>query len=230
MDPSITALQLAFHSEAPANTMEKSNASVFYDSPFRSSASNDGSLDRGTNTSRRRRVFGLLALIVSVAVLFAYNRSTCGRKHDRPEVSIATTVSATHSSTIPDPRHKAHSLWRSDDAHHNVSMCHDAVTWTTPSQLLPKRPYHKVAAFDLPLDAQELLFYADSQGFARGFFDVSLTAPEGSTAAVVDLEVFHEKPDVLEEATICRIGQNGTWGFGIFVSSSASLQSVAYVY
>ena len=109
-------------------------------------------------------------------------------------------------------------------------MCLDAVNWTTPSQLRPKRPYHKVATFDLPLDAQELLFYANSQGFARGFFDVSLTAPESSAAAVVDLEVFHEEPDVLEEATICRISRNGTWGFGIFVSSLASLRSVAYVY
>ena len=83
--------------------------------------------------------------------------------------------------------------------------------------------YHMRTSLSLPLDAETLVFNAAETNLTYGRFEVSATAPQGSTEAIVEVEVFYTSPEAFNNVTMCGIhnptGLEGdTWGLGIFVS------------
>ena len=110
--------------------------------------------------------------------------------------------------------------------HSNLTQCYDNVDWTSVS--LPTanvdHAYHMRSSLSLPLDAESLRFSAGNTNITHGHFEVSATAPAGSTEAIVDVDAFYDSPEVFDNMTMCRIHDDtwdgrDTWGLSIFVWS-----------
>ena len=83
--------------------------------------------------------------------------------------------------------------------------------------------YHRRASLKLPLNAESLRFSADTN-LAYGNFEISVTAPAGSSKAIVDVDVFYNSSEAFDALTMCRIYEDDwdgreTWGLSIFVRS-----------
>ena len=104
------------------------------------------------------------------------------------------------------------------------------MTWTRVSSPATdvKGEYHMRTSLNLPLDAKTLVFNAAETNLIYGHFEVSATAPQGSTEAIVEVEVFYTSPKAFDNVTMCDIhyftSAGDTWGLGIFVSKLPRLE------
>ena len=105
--------------------------------------------------------------------------------------------------------------------------CYDNINWTSaaPPAADVDGEYHKRAKLSLPLDAKTFMFDAVETNLTYGHFEVSATAPAGSTEAIVEVEASYNSPQAFANMTTCRIRRHSreghTWGLGIFVSEIA---------
>ena len=102
----------------------------------------------------------------------------------------------------------------------SASYCHESINWTIPPS--GNRAWwatrRKEARIALPLDAEWLSFIAEG-GFALGTFQVSPTAPQGSSEAVVDVGVSYDASEAFADMKTCKLRFGPSdWGLGIFVS------------
>ena len=104
------------------------------------------------------------------------------------------------------------------------SLFHSVVKWTGVSSPVTdaNSEYRMRTSLSLPLDAKTLAFNAAESNLTYGHFEVSATAPAGSTEAIVEVEVFYTSSEAFDKMNICciheRTPEGDTWGLGISVS------------
>lgn len=100
--------------------------------------------------------------------------------------------------------------------HYSRPQCLDSINLTTTAiPLGDGSPYRAHTSISLPIFAEELSFVARGD-LSRGTFQISQSLDVGSEA-IVDVTVLYHQPEVLNNATMCRLhSSEGKWGFGIF--------------
>ena len=92
------------------------------------------------------------------------------------------------------------------------------MNWTAQSvdQNRTSLRYYRNTTLSLPLDASWFSFVSEGP-LAHGTFEVSPTAPRGSTEAVVDIDVSYNQVNAMNGLTTCLTRSGAEWGLGIFV-------------
>ncbi|KAI1790402.1 hypothetical protein LXA43DRAFT_513251 [Ganoderma leucocontextum] len=116
-----------------------------------------------------------------------------------------------------------------DQARYSTTQCLDSVNFTTITTPQGEgSPYRAHTSISLPVFAKELSFVARGD-LSYGTFQISQSGDAGSEA-VVDIDVSYHQPEVLGNATMCRLHPSrGKWGFGIFVGPHPNWSSAEIV-
>lgn len=108
--------------------------------------------------------------------------------------------------------------------HYSRMQCLDSINLTTiASPLSDGPPYRAHTSISLPVASKELSFVAHGD-LSHGSFQISQSLDMDSEATV-DVTVLYHQPEVLNNATMCRLRPSeGRWGFGVFVCYLHSLR------